>query len=433
MKNQTIAKYISESILGMIGISVYILADTFFISVGFGADGLAVLNMTLPLYGLVYAVGSMIGVGFATVYSIRRPLKQDVSGCFMQSILWSLIFSIPFVILGCFFPEQVLSRMGADEKLRAMGREYVRIILTASPLFMCNYTFTGFCRNDRAPLTAMAGSIAGSAFNIVFDYVFMFPAGLGFSGAALATACCPVVTMSVCASHFLGKKNQVPVRIRPLSLREFGRAASLGMSAFVGEISNGVTSLIFNHLMLGLGGNIAVAAYGVVANIALVCTSIFNGVAQGVQPLISSAWGRGRIKEVRQLLRIGLLTAGVFALIFVSIGYLGTDTLIGIFNSSGNAVLHAYAHTGIRLYFLGFLVSGVNISLISYYSAVGRGKMVVTGSLLRGLVLNTLSAFLLSLLFGMDGVWLSYLTAETLTLIILLTLNHFSHRSPPPA
>lgn len=423
MNRQTVAKYISESVIGMIGISVYILADTFFISMGFGSDGLAVLNMTLPLYGLVYAVGSMIGVGSSTVYSIRRSLGQDASSCFMQSIFWSLLFSIPFMILGIQFPEQVLGLMGADPELRKLGSGYVRIILSAAPLFMCNYTFTGFCRNDHAPMTAMLGSIAGSIFNIIFDYVFMFTLGLGFSGAALATACCPVVTMSICASHFLGRNNHVPFRITRLSIHHLAKAASLGMSAFVGEISNGITSLVFNYLMLGLGGNIAVAAYSVVANIALVCTSIFNGVAQGVQPLISSVYGKGDRRSVRRLLRIGLTTAGVFAILFVTVGYLGTDQLIGIFNSENSAELLRLAHTGLRLYFLGFLVSGINISLISYFSAIDKGKLVVTGSLLRGLILNSTFAFLLSRLFGMNGVWISYLIAEIVTLAVILILN----------
>lgn len=428
MNNRTIFKYISQSVIGMIGISVYILADTFFISVGFGADGLAVLNMTLPLYGLVYAVGSMIGVGSSTVYSIRKGFGKDTSNCFTLSICWSILFSIPFIILGAFFPRQVLGLMGADKSLVSLGYGYVRIILCASPLFMCNYTFTAFCRNDRAPLTAMLGSVAGSMFNIVFDYVFMFPIGLGFSGAALATACCPIVTMSICSSHFLGKHNTVPFKVTRLSIAHLKKTVPLGMSAFVGEISNGVTSLIFNYLMLGLAGNIAVAAYSVVANIALVCTSIFNGVAQGVQPLISTAYGQEKSGEVRKLLRISLITAGTFAILFVLVGYLRTDALIGVFNSQHSAKLLTYAHTGLRLYFLGFLISGINISLISYFSAVDEGKLVVTGSLLRGLILNTVCAFVLSRIFGMNGVWISYLTAEGITLIIICLVNRITKK-----
>lgn len=423
MNYKTTAKYIAESVAGMIGISVYILADTFFISMGFGSDGLAVLNMTLPLYGLVYAIGSMIGTGSSTVYNLKHSMGHDTSGCFMQSITWSLIFSIPFVISGAFFPKQILALMGADMKLRTLGKGYVQIILTASPLFMCNYSFTGFCRNDHAPVTAMLGSIAGSIFNIIFDYIFMFTLGLGFSGAALATACCPAVTMLICGTHFLGKNNHVPFSVTKLSPGFLKKASTLGMSGFVGEISNGITSLVFNYLMLGLGGNTAVAAYGVTANIALVCTSIFNGIAQGIQPLISSSFGKGKYGTVRKLLRTGLLTAFTAAVIFVAAGYLETDRLVNIFNSEHNAVLTEMASTGIRLYFPGFLVSGINISLLSYFSSIDRGAVVVTGSLLRGLILNTFFAFFLSKLFRMTGIWISYPAAEIVTLAVILIMN----------
>ena len=79
-------KYISQSIAGMIGISVYILADTFFISVHSGADGLAVLNLILPVYGLIYAIGAMIGIGSATRYGIDRAKQKNTDHYFIQSI-----------------------------------------------------------------------------------------------------------------------------------------------------------------------------------------------------------------------------------------------------------------------------------------------------------------------------------------------------------
>ena len=69
---QKFFKYIFQSMAGMLGISVYILADTYFISVYSGADGLAVLNLILPVYGLIYAIGAMIGIGSATRYAIDR-------------------------------------------------------------------------------------------------------------------------------------------------------------------------------------------------------------------------------------------------------------------------------------------------------------------------------------------------------------------------
>ena len=172
-------KYIFQSIAGMIGISVYILADTFFISVHSGADGLAVLNLILPVYGVVYAIGAMIGIGSATRFGINRAKGEDTDHYFLQSVFWSVLCSVPFIITGIFAPEKFLHLLGADAGLTALGKSYLRIMLITTPLFMTNYTFTAFARNDQGTSTAMTGAISASLFNIVFDYIFMFPMKLG--------------------------------------------------------------------------------------------------------------------------------------------------------------------------------------------------------------------------------------------------------------
>lgn len=128
------------------------------------------------------------------------------------------------------------------------------------------------------------GAIAGSLFNIVFDYIFMFPMGLGLSGAALATAFSPAVTMTICSTHFLSKKNQVEFQWKRPSIRHLVSCCQLGISAFVGELSSAIITIIFNMLILDIAGNVGIAAYGVIANLSLVVMSIFNGLAQGAQP-----------------------------------------------------------------------------------------------------------------------------------------------------
>ena len=299
---QKFFKYIFQSMAGMLGISVYILADTYFISVYSGADGLAVLNLILPVYGLIYAIGAMIGIGSATRYAIDRARGKSASFYFLSAVTWDILISIPLVLAGIFIPDKILQLLGADAGLTALGKQYLRIILAASPFFMSNYAFTAFARNDSAPAIAMLGSIAGSMFNIVFDYVFMFPAGLGLTGAALATAFCPLVTMIICSTHYLGKHNQVGFHFRAPSLRHLITCCQLGVSAFVGEISSAVIAIVFNFLLLGLAGNVGVAAYGVTANLSVVAMCLFNGLAQGTQPLISESYGKGDHTQSRQFL-----------------------------------------------------------------------------------------------------------------------------------
>ena len=105
-------RYVTQSVAGMIGISVYVLADTFFISVYSGADGLAVLNLILPVYGLIYAIGAMIGIGSATRYAISRAKGKNTEHYFVQSVTWSILAAVPFMLIGIFIPDKALALLG---------------------------------------------------------------------------------------------------------------------------------------------------------------------------------------------------------------------------------------------------------------------------------------------------------------------------------
>ena len=423
------SKYAFQSVAGMIGVSIYVLADTFFISVYAGADGLAVLNLILPVYGLIYAIGSMIGIGSATRYGISKAKGEKADYYFTQAIAWSVLISIPFVLLGVFIPDKCLALLGADAGLVTLGKTYLRIILIGTPFFMSNYSVTAFARNDNATSIAMAGSLAGSVWNIIFDYIFIFPAGLGFSGAALATACCPVVTIAVCMIHYLGKKCHMGFKWKKLSVRHLISCCQLGVSAFVGEISSAVIALVFNMLILGIAGSIGVAAYGIVANLSIVGMSILNGLAQGVQPLISESYGKGEQKTVRKLLRWGMNSAIVIEVVMVVLVWIFTDPLVAVFNSENNSLLLKYAHTGLQLYFLGFLFAGINILLVAYFSATANARPAIIGSLMRGAIAIVLCAIVLSRILGMNGVWLSFLASEMLTFVVILILSGKKERT----
>ena len=134
---QQFYKYVFQNVAGMIGISIYILADTFFISVSAGADGITVLNLVLPLYGLIFALGSMIGIGSATRYAIKKAQgREDIDFYFTHSLTWQILISTPFILLGLFAPGNYLGFMGGDAGIIALGTDYVRIVLLFTPFFM---------------------------------------------------------------------------------------------------------------------------------------------------------------------------------------------------------------------------------------------------------------------------------------------------------
>ncbi len=404
------ARYVSQNILGMLGISIYILADTFFISLAEGADGITALNLVLPVYSLIFAIGAMIGVGSAIRFKILRARKdKDAELYFSNALLWAFAIGIVFILIGILMPEKVVALLGGDERIVAVGKDYTAIFMMFSPFFMWNHICNAFVRNDGAPSVAMAATLCSSLFNVVFDYVLMFPLGLGMRGAALATALSPVLGVAICCVHLLSKKSSIAFRWAVPSAKRLFAACQLGISAFVGEISSGVTTVVFNMLILKLAGNVGVAAYGVVANTSLVAAAVFNGV------LLSDYYGRGQTESVRKVVRLGICAALMMAVLILGVVWALAEPITAVFNHEENAALTAYAVTGLRLYFIGFLFAGFNIVGTGILSAVESAGWAFAASISRGFVAIIVCALVLSALFGMNGVWLAFPAAELLT------------------
>lgn len=417
------AKYVSQNILGMLGLSCYILADSYFISKAQGANGLTALNLVLPVYNLIYAIGSMIGVGSAIRYSIiKHTKKEEADKYFFNALFFTTIFSLLFTVIGLACPEFVLKILGADGVIMETGLSYTRIFMAFAPAFMWNYVVNAYVRNDGAPTIAMLATLTSSIFNIVFDYILMFPLNMGMSGAALATALSPLVGIGICLIHLLSSRSNVKLKIVLPSFKRLIRSCQLGTSAFIGEMSSGIITLVFNILILKLAGNVGVAAYGVVANVSLVAVAVFNGIAQGSQPLISGSYGLGRVKDIKTLKNMSFITSLILATIMYVALLLGDKVIIRIFNSENNEMFANYADVGIRLYFIGIFFAGLNIVGSSYFSAIEKAKEAFIISILRGFVLILVFAFVMAFLFGMNGVWLSYVVAEAVVCLVMFLI-----------
>ena len=142
------------------------------------------------------------------------------------------------------------------------------------------------------------------------------------------------------------------------SLRKILFCCQFGVSSFVGEISSGVITVVFNMIILGLAGNTGVAAYGVVANTSLVAVALFNGIAQGSQPLVSEAYGRDIHKDVKTYLKMAVTTAVGVSVLLVIFIYLFAPVVTAVFNGEHNRTLADYAETGLRIYLSDFICRG---------------------------------------------------------------------------
>lgn len=410
------AKYTTLNVLGMLGLSCYILADTFFISNGLGADGLTALNLAIPVYSFVHGSGLMLGMGGATKYSIYKSQKKqnNMNLAFTNTLYMYGILALIFVLAGIFLSRQITTLVGADDAVFAMTHTYLKVILLFAPAFMLNDIFICFVRNDGSPRLAMTAMLAGSLSNIVLDYIFIFPLKMGIFGAVFATSLAPLISMGILSSYGRRKENQFHfIKTKP-ALAAGRSILSLGVPALITEVSSGIVIIVFNIIILGLLGNVGVAAYGIIANLSLVVISIYTGISQGIQPLLSRAHGTRDTANIKNLLRCAITTAAVLSCVFYLLINFFADPIAAVFNKEHNAQLQEIAISGLKLYFTAIPFAGFNIILSVYFTSTETPIPAHIISLLRGLFIIIPAAFLLAGLWGITGVWLAFPVTELL-------------------
>lgn len=419
--------------MGMIGLSCYILADTFFVSKGLGTNGLAALNLAIPIYNFIHGSGLMIGIGGGTKYSIMKSCgKHDAADrTFSHAVYLAAVFAVIFVLAGLFLPGTIVSLFGADGEVFDMSKTYLQVILLFSPAFLMNNVLLCFVRNDGAPQLSMAAMIGGSLSNIVLDWVFIFPCRMGIFGAVFATGLAPVFSMLILSPHFIKKRNGFRfAKCRP-DARLSGEILSSGVPSLVTEVSSGVVIIVFNSIIMSLEGNTGVAAYGVIANISLVVIAIYTGIAQGIQPIISRSYGMRDYGSINAILRYAVITMFIISVTVYLCVFFFAEGIADIFNSEQNETLRRIASEGLRLYFIAGPFAGFNIIISMYLTSTENPKPAYIISMLRGFIIIIPMAFLLSYIGGMKGVWCTFPSVELLvamTGIVMLAVIQRSRR-----
>lgn len=424
------ARYVVLSILGTLGVSCYILADTFFVSNGVGTNGLTALNLAIPVYNVIHGCGLMLGMGGATKFAICRSGNDQkrIDVIYTNTVYFAVFFSMIFILTGLFGARGLAGILGADAEVIGMTETYLRWLLIFAPAFLMNDIFLCFVRNDGGPQLSMTAMLIGSFSNILLDYIFIFPLKMGIFGAILATGISPVISITIMLSHWIKKKNTFHLIKTKIAADVVTQNLSIGLPSFIAEVSSGIVIITFNGLILGLEGNVGVAAYGVVANIALVVIAVYTGLAQGIQPLISRAYGVGKKAELTNYLRYALITMAVMsAVIYIAI-YVFAGPIAAVFNSENNVRLQKIASDGLKIYFLSNVFAGFNIVLATFFTSIEKTIPAQILSLFRGLIFIVPMACFMAFLLGMTGIWLAYPLTECIVAGLGLWVWRFGNR-----
>lgn len=425
-------KYLAPSISATLVTSIYILADTMMIGRGVGGLGVAALNIILPMFSVYFGTGIMFGVGGSVLLSVAKGRKdeREANQYFTVALAGVLAAALFYLIVSIGFFGPITRFLGSNDRIKDYVNQYGIVACLGAPVFLMSSFLQAFVRNDKAPHKAMAAVITGGVTNVVLDYLFIFPWGMGMAGAAVASVIGTFLTVCILLTHFLSPANTLKL-CRGGTFRMARRVMTSGLSSFLIEMANGIVIFLFNIQLLNYVGDAGVMVYGIISNSALVVNSVCNGVGQALQPIVAVNFGAGLKERVSKTRNLGIVVAGVIGVLFMACGFLLPEFLTGLFVKATDEVL-VMSVPAVRIYFISFSMMGINILLGTYFQSVMKPVCALIICLLRGLVLSGILVFVLPLLLGVDGIWMTMIAAEAVTLlvgVILLKMNTYPANS----
>jgi putative MATE family efflux protein len=423
LKNKQFYNFVIPSIGAMFVTGLYFVVDGIFVGRGVGTQALAAINIAVPFISILTAVSMMITMGGATITSINfgKGNIEKANHSFQLSLLMVIIFSLFMTIISVFFSQPLARLLGASDLLLDGAAEYIKYFVLFGIFFCSSNTLSAFVRNDGNPRLAFWGMIVGAVSNVFLDWLFIFPLQMGLKGAAIASGLGQVLACIVLATHFIRKKGQLTLGLPRNNQSIAMQIIKTGTPEFVTQMSQPVTILCYNLVVINLFGEIGVAAFSVISYILVVAIGVFTGLAQGIQPLLSRSFGEEDRVSEHYFFKKGLILNILLAVFIYGIMLLFGKNIISVFNSDSELI--ALGYDCIKVYGINFIFAAANIVFTTYYLSTKCTRQAIVISVLRSFVANSILIFLIPALFGIGSVWTSLIIGEGIVFIVALLLH----------
>ncbi|MEL7655979.1 MAG: MATE family efflux transporter [Bacillota bacterium] len=425
IKNKTVQMILMfsvPSIIAMVLTSLITIADGFFIGNYVGKEGIAAVNLGLPILFVYLATGIMIGVGGIAIAGMALG-AQDIkksSDVFNQTVVTAVIVSVIISLLVFVFFRPIMGVIEMNAQVAGCFDQYYSIMILAYPVMIVNSTLGMFIRGEGKPQLFMLINILTVACNIFLDYLFIRWLHFGIKGVAAASLISLILGLLCMVMFFLKKSSVYKFRRFKFSKSVLQDTVLNGSSEFIGQMSMSISMFAYNWVIMRTAGVSGVAAFTIVGYAAYVFNMVIIGFGQGASPLISFSYGAEEIqlsKMIRKKTNLFVFLSGAVALIAMLIA---SDWYSGIFVSSES--VRTLIRSGICIFIFSFLFSGVNTITSFYFTSIGKAKESALISSSRGLVVLLICIFTLPSLLGMTGVWLVAPVTEAFTIIITFVL-----------
>lgn len=420
--------YLVPTLLGMLSLCAVTATDGIFVGRGCGSDALAAVNICIAPTMVMMGIGLMLGVGASVVASIHMA-NNNVKAArinITQSLVVATIVVGLFLVVSLSRTELTGRILGSSENLMHLVEAYMPWIFAACMFQVWCAIGLFVVRLDGSPKYAMWCNVLPGLMNVVLDYVFIFPFGMGVRGAALATflSC---MAGGIMVMGYLGwfASSLRLIRIKlsrrsvALTLRNIGYQCKIGISALLGEATMGVLMLMGNLMFMRYIGDDGVGAFSIACYYCPFVFMIGNAIAQSAQPIISYNYGLGEHVRVRATERLAIVTAIICGVTVTGAFVFFPTEMVGLFLDPSTSAAEIAVY-GFPLYAAAFVFFIFNLTAIGYFQSVEKVVPSIVFALLRGVVFLVPSFILLPIMFGNNGIWLALACSEIATSVAII-------------
>lgn len=417
-------QYAVPAIIAMTASSLYNMVDSIFIGHGVGTMAISGLALTFPLMNLAAAFGSLVGVGAATLISVKLGQKDyDTAQRVLGNVfVLNILLGVAFTVIVMAFLDPILYFFGGSDETVGYARDYMYIILLGNTITHLYLGLNAVLRSSGHPQKAMYATIATVIINTILDPVFIYGFGWGIRGAAIATIVAQIISLMWQLWIFSCKEELLHFHrgIFRLKRKIVFDSLAIGMSPFLMNMAACFIVILINQGLKKYGGDLAIGAFGIVNRLVFIIVMIVMGLNQGMQPIAGYNFGAKQYERVTKTLKLTIIYAtGVTTFGFI-IGMLFSDTVVGIFTS--DAELIELSAKGLRIVVMFFPIIGFQMVTANFFQSIGMASKAIFLSLTRQMVVLLPCLLILPRFFGAAGVWYSMPISDLLASLIAGTM-----------
>ena len=423
-------QYAVPAIIAMTASSLYNMVDSIFIGHGVGTMALSALALTFPLMNLGAAFGALVGVGAATLISVKLGQKDyDTAQRVLGNVfVLNILLGLAFTVIVFPFLNPILYFFGGSDETVEYARQFMEIILLGNVVTHLYLGLNAVLRASGHPKQAMYATIATVAINTILAPIFIFMFDWGIRGAAIATVSAQVIALLWQLKQFNNANELLHFRrgIFRLKRKIVFDSPAIGMSPFLMNLAACLIVILINQGLKKYGGDLAIGAFGIVNRLVFIVVMIVMGLNQGMQPIAGYNFGAKLYDRVNKVLKLTIIYATCVTTFGFLVGMLAPNLVVGIFTS--DAELTELSATGLRITVMFFPIIGFQMVTSNFFQSIGMAGKAIFLSLTRQMLILLPCLLILPHFFGVAGVWYSMPVSDLLASLIALVMLVYQFR-----